>query len=246
MTVDISLEYFIEKEVLRMKDKYYHQAPVLFFFGGVIGGLLLFITHGMIYDGNPRLFWLVTSALILATCSRLGMLVKKLYCVAIKDRLTGLFNRNYFYEMLAYEVKRTRRYQASLSLIMIDVDNFKTVNDTRGHLEGDRVLIELSKILKSHVRATDIICRWGGEEFAIILPETDAGGAYMLSERIRKAIENMNSSNKVTICAGVSEIKDEMNIDRLIASADKALYQAKTRKNSVMMATGLKKDVSFI
>ena len=220
-----------------MKDRYYNNAPLLSSLGGLIGIVMILITYHLVYNRSRWLFWMIIFILMLIACFRLGLLVKKLYFAAIKDPLTGLFNRIYFYEMLAYEVMRARRYQASLSLIMIDVDDFKAVNDTWGHLEGDKVLVELSDILKSHVRAADIICRWGGEEFAIILPETDADGAYKLSERIRKAIESMHSSNKVTICAGVSAIKDEMDIDRLIASADKALYQAKRNKNSVVMAT---------
>lgn len=219
-----------------MKDRYYNHAPLLSSLGGMIEIIMIMIIYYLVYNRNRWLFWMIISILILMACFRLGLLVKKLYSATIKDPLTGLFNRNYFYEMLAYEVRRARRYKASLSLIIIDVDDFKAVNDTWGHLEGDRVLVELSETFKCHVRAADIICRWGGEEFAVILPETDADGAYKLSERIRKAIESMNSNNKVTICTGVSAIKDEMDIDKLIASADKALYQAKRSKNSVMMA----------
>ncbi len=218
-----------------MNDKYYNQAPVLISFGGIVGILIIFAAHDLIYYKNCWLFWLIISILILVACFRLGLLVKKLYFATIKDPLTGLFNRSYFYEMLAYEIKRAKRYKTALSLIIIDVDDFKTVNDTWGHLEGDKVLIELSRIFKSYVRAVDIICRWGGEEFAIVLPETDTDGAYKLSERIRKAIENLNLGYKVTVCAGISTIKDEMDISKFIATADKALYKAKESKNSVMV-----------
>jgi len=217
-----------------MNDKYYNQAPVLISLGGIIGILIIFVTHDLTFYRNRWLFWSIISVLILVACFRIGLLVKKLYFATIKDPLTGLFNRNYFYEMLAYEIERAKRYKTALSLIIIDVDDFKTVDDTWGHLEGDRVLIELSRIFKSYVRAVDIISRWGGEEFAIILPETDTDGAYKLSERIRKAIENLNLGYKVTVCAGVSTIKDEMDINNFIAAADKALYKAKERKNSVM------------
>ena len=217
-----------------MNDKYYNKAPILISSGGIIGILIIFTAHDLIYYRNRWLFWLIISILILVACFRLGLLVKKLYFATIKDPLTDLFNRNYFYEMLEYEIKRAKRYKTALSLIIIDVDDFKTVNDTWGHLEGDRVLIELSRIYKSYARAVDIISRWGGEEFAIILPETDTDGAYKLSERIRKAIENLNLGYKVTVCAGVSTIKDEMDINKFIAAADKALYKAKECKNSVM------------
>ena len=222
-----------------MKHKYYSHAPLLMSFGGIIGVFIIFVIYILVYDRNWWLFWLIIATLIFVACFRLGLSIKKLYFETTLDPLTGLFNRQYFYEKITYEVKRARRYKMDLSLIMIDVDDFKTVNDTWGHLEGDKVLVEISKVFKSHIRSVDVICRWGGEEFAIILPETDTVGAYKLSERIRKTIEKIDFGYgyKVTVCIGGATIKDEMNIKEFIETSDNALYKAKKNfnKNTVVI-----------
>ncbi|NSW91888.1 MAG: GGDEF domain-containing protein [Firmicutes bacterium] len=108
---------------------------------------------------------------------------------AYKDPLTGLYNRRYFYEKLESDLKMLNRSNSNLSLCIIDIDHFKKVNDRYGHLAGDKLLTRVSKILKANSREIDTIARWGGEEFAVILPDTNNNGALKYAERTRKIIE---------------------------------------------------------
>lgn len=118
-------------------------------------------------------------------------LCEKLASLAITDALTGLFNHRYFQEGLNLEIARAKRYNRALSLIMLDIDSFKEYNDTYGHLEGDRVLKEIARIIQENIRQIDIPSRYGGEEFMIILPEADSEEARIVAERIRKEVEGL-------------------------------------------------------
>jgi diguanylate cyclase (GGDEF)-like protein len=122
----------------------------------------------------------------------LGTFVKKLHQGANIDSLTGLYNRRCFYERIKYEMEKMKRTKLPLSLALIDIDSFKSVNDTYGHLEGDKVLVKLAGIFKTQARSGDTIVRWGDEEFAMILPETDRKGALTFAERIRVLVECSN------------------------------------------------------
>ncbi|MDD5060318.1 MAG: diguanylate cyclase [Candidatus Omnitrophica bacterium] len=150
--------------------------------------------------------------------------------LAIKDGLTGLFNRRYFNELINIEIKRLSRSPASLSLLMLDIDNFKNYNDTKGHQAGDELLKGAAKILKSSVRSVDMVCRYGGEEFIIILPQTDKSAAQIIAERVRVQI---GLYLPTTVSIGVSTFPDDSReTEQLIKKADNALYQAKqTGKN---------------
>lgn len=150
--------------------------------------------------------------------------------LAITDRLTGLYNRLKLDEVLNYEIAQTRRYETPLSIIIIDIDHFKSVNDTYGHQTGDMVLKEAAQILRSCSRASDTSGRWGGEEFLIILPNTNLSGALEAAEKIRTAIENHSFSvvGQKTASFGVSEVLANENEDSFIERADQALYRAKT------------------
>lgn len=167
--------------------------------------------------------------------------------LAITDTLTNLFNHRYFQEQLGLEVKRSQRYNRILSLIMLDIDTFKTYNDRYGHLEGDRILREIAGIMKKNVRQMDTVSRYGGEEFMIILPETDLKGARTVAEKIRREVEEMSLVNektnehiKITISAGVAMYEHGLSKDNLIARADQALYQAKAEgKNKVCVFKSL-------
>jgi diguanylate cyclase (GGDEF)-like protein len=163
---------------------------------------------------------------------------------AVTDIKTQLFNHDYFVKRLEEELGRARRYGHDLSLVMLDLDNFKEYNDNFGHLAGDKVLIQVGAILKEVIRDCDIPCRFGGEEFTIILPVTDANGAMRVAERVRESIEkslfNNDSQTSITASIGVSSFNPEkpfganLNMNVLIEVADQALYQAKkTGKNAV-------------
>ena len=158
---------------------------------------------------------------------------------ASHDKLTGLFNRNKFDEIFAKEIKRTKRYKNELSVIIFDIDNFKMVNDTYGHQIGDEVLKEISKIALDNVREQDITTRWGGEEFFILLPQTNLSGAVIVANKIRTSTQNhifTEKSLKITASFGVAQFCIENDDEKtIITRADELLYEAKrTGKNKVM------------
>jgi diguanylate cyclase (GGDEF)-like protein len=160
--------------------------------------------------------------------------------LAITDALTGLYNRGFFDESLEEEVKDSIRNNKSLSLIMMDIDGFKSVNDTLGHTIGDSVLAEISTVIMRNARGSDFPARYGGEEFAVILPNTNIQEAYEVGERIRRMIEEINfvvegkRNTAVTISVGITTLKGtDLAID-FLGRVDKALLAAKARgKNNV-------------
>lgn len=146
------------------------------------------------------------------------------------DKLTGLYNRVMLDEVLENEIHRFKRYGSVFSLILIDIDHFKTVNDNFGHLVGDNVLIELSELLKTHVRDTDTVGRWGGEEFLVICSETDLEGATKLAEHMRKMVKEFQFHivHHKTVSIGVSQVDhNDETISSLLKRADDNLYRAK-------------------
>ncbi|WGQ95807.1 PleD family two-component system response regulator [Rickettsia rickettsii] len=162
--------------------------------------------------------------------------------LAVKDGLTGLFNRRYFDIHLKQIIEKTNKESIKLCLLMCDIDNFKHVNDTYGHQAGDKVLTIVSRILKNTLRVTDLIARFGGEEFTILLTDIDISKAIETAERVRVKIEYMNfhiedqiEPLKTTISIGVTKYKKEESIESFIERADKAMYEAKTTgKNKVV------------
>jgi diguanylate cyclase (GGDEF)-like protein/PAS domain S-box-containing protein len=162
---------------------------------------------------------------------------------AIRDPLTGLFNRRYMEETLPREIHRLQRQEGSLSVIMMDIDHFKNVNDTLGHEAGDAVLVALSNYLIQHVRLEDVPCRYGGEEFLLILPGASLEMGRQRAEQLRAGVEalqvehNAHFIGPVTISIGVASWEQGDNGDSLIDAADKALYQAKAKgRNRVEVA----------
>lgn len=175
----------------------------------------------------------VASELVVAVeNSRLYRLTKRL---AITDELTDLYNYRHLQQRLDDEMGRASRYNKRLSLLMLDLDDFKRINDTHGHIVGDRVLAEVGQLLKSTVREVDVVARYGGEEFTIILPETDASGAFIVAEKIREAISmhrfpdvEGGHSIHLTVSIGLSSYPvHAFDKESLLRSADDAVYHAK-------------------
>ncbi|MCP4163722.1 MAG: GGDEF domain-containing protein [Deltaproteobacteria bacterium] len=174
------------------------------------------------------------------TRKKIFILKKDLEESAIKDPLTQLYNRRYMMEYLIKQVACYKRLKTDVSLLLIDIDFFKKVNDTLGHSVGDSVLTELSQILQKATRDTDLVTRYGGEEFIIILSNTNNDTAFMVAERIRENVEQF-SFNKVpwniTVSIGISGLHNEDSISTLIDSADKNLYIAKEEGRNRIIST---------
>jgi diguanylate cyclase (GGDEF)-like protein len=145
------------------------------------------------------------------------------------DSLTGLHNRRYFHETLAREVDRAQRYQRRLSLVIVDVDSFKEINDRIGHLAGDAVLAEIADRIRQVVRSADIPCRVGGDEFAVIVPEVEVGQAQQLVGRIQRAVSSqpIARAGRVRVSAGVSDFQPNDSPTTLFERGDESLYAAK-------------------
>jgi diguanylate cyclase (GGDEF)-like protein len=162
-----------------------------------------------------------------------ALLYKKVQELAISDTLTGTFTRRYYLERLHEEIERSKKFKYSSSFLMIDIDFFKKYNDQYGHLVGDAVLKEIAGTIKDNIRQVDSVGRFGGEEFLVILTETDKNGARFAAERIRQAIETKrlrvyDEDLKLTVSIGVATFaEDAQDTNALIDKADKALYRAK-------------------
>ncbi|MEH6470229.1 MAG: diguanylate cyclase [Halopseudomonas sp.] len=167
-------------------------------------------------------------------------LEQKLRALSLTDGLTGLYNRRHFDEVIRHEMDRAESPDWALSVLMFDIDHFKKFNDNYGHDQGDRVLQQVAQALQQAVRTVDICCRYGGEEFVVILPSTDVEGATILAERVRASIEAMRVDGlQVTVSVGVSHLihRPEANADELVEAADKAMYGAKQAgRNRVVVA----------
>jgi diguanylate cyclase (GGDEF)-like protein len=160
-------------------------------------------------------------------------MMEKLQKLAITDGLTKLHNSRSFYSQIEVEVDRFNRYKHPLSLLLMDIDHFKHYNDTYGHLEGDKVLVRISQIIRSCLRKLDTAYRYGGEEFTVILPETTCEEAQNVAERIRNAVkaEKFDPETKgdilITISIGVTQYAPEEELSAFIQRADKAMYSSK-------------------
>jgi diguanylate cyclase (GGDEF)-like protein len=166
---------------------------------------------------------------------KIEQLKEELHEQAIHDPLTGLYNRRYLNETLAREITRVERENNSLSVIMSDIDHFKMINDTYGHPVGDKFLVEIASLMKKHARGSDIVCRYGGEEFLLVLPGTTISSAAKRAEEIRQKcteiiIQHKGKDLKVTMSFGMATYPDHgKESEEIIAKADKALYRAKAQ-----------------
>jgi two-component system cell cycle response regulator len=174
-------------------------------------------------------------------------LFEEVKSLAIRDGLTGLYNHRYFWEMLNQQVVQSRRYGWPLSLLFLDIDDFKKVNDTLGHPQGDVVLKTIADYLAGAVRQADLLCRYGGEEFVVLLPQTPADQAFIMAERLREGIAHtpislVDRHITVTLSIGVAGLTPDLDGAALVKVADAALYHAKhngkNRVSSALEAAG--------
>lgn len=180
----------------------------------------------------------------LIDCSQKLLSDEALRLAARTDLLTGLVNRRELDDRFRAEKSLSERHGTSLSIVIVDIDHFKHVNDTYGHLAGDRILINIAYILASSLRTEDVCGRWGGEEFLLLLPHIERDSAAVVAEKLRCAVENTHTEWEgqtidVTISLGVAAFKPGMSQEECVAAADGALYRAKSNgRNRVELAVG--------
>ena len=244
--------------------------PVIFFFGGLRRGLIslaafVLMTSLLLFYPNEQLLLTVYSDefksrllySFISICTlfafyeyarqvsykSLCRLMTELEEQAREDILSGLQNRRGMLEKISYEHKRVKRNNKHMTMMMCDVDNFKQVNDDFGHDTGDYIIKELARIFTDSIRETDVIGRWGGEEFLFMLPETSGQQAYVLAEKLRKMIAatiftHQQQTLKLTVSIGIYEFGQGDTIDQAISSADSYLYQAKNQgRNTTVMTS---------
>lgn len=159
----------------------------------------------------------------------------KLKTMAIRDALTGVHNRNYFNEIISNEIERTRRYGQKFSIVIMDVNNFKQINDTHGHLIGDWILKECASILNRSVRATDILVRFGGDEFLVVTPETDVMECDALISRVNENMAEWNERHSnldytLSVSIGCAMFKEGRDLLEVINEADSRMYRSKSKQ----------------
>ena len=177
--------------------------------------------------------------LVMANFRDIESLNKKLKAQADRDHLTGLLNRRSMDTALSREMERVNRYGSPLSLIMADIDHFKRINDEQGHLAGDQVLCAVAESLSTHSRATDVLCRWGGEEFLIACAETDLEQAHACAEKLRSTVAKdlRAHGQRVTLSFGVACYHQKESVDAFLARVDSALYRAKEEGRNMVVGS---------
>jgi diguanylate cyclase (GGDEF)-like protein len=180
---------------------------------------------------NILICLLISSVVMFITVITINRYQKRLEDMATTDSLTGVYNRQSFEILVEQIIKESKRMKSKVSAMMIDIDYFKIINDTYGHACGDRVLKELVNIIQKNLRESDVICRWGGEEFLVVLNNCNIDDAFEVSEKVRLAVENElfcgEKQITATISIGITEYHDKLIIDEMINNADIALYNAK-------------------
>ncbi len=244
--ISLLTAYELYRLPAKLKDPAVACVTLLFFFEGLFFLARAAVSIKILIDGSatqPSYFIFSISFLQFATfliALNIGFLVMtttrlqaQLRRQAATDALTGVPNRRAFAERAELEFKRSRRSGSPMSIVLIDLDHFKKINDTHGHLGGDAVLKSVSAKLAGSMRCTDLFCRWGGEEFCALLPDTTAEGAQVLLERLRAQVSTLTFEHEghpvaATISVGIAQISLQDNsLDDIISRADQALYSAK-------------------
>lgn len=192
------------------------------------------------YEGETVFFivWSLISVVNTILGFMYGKNVERLHRCAYRDELTKLGNRREFYSTLTEELQRMKKRGGCLSFALVDIDNLKIINDTYGHIAGDNVIKQVSNILKGNIRDNDAAVRWGGDEFAIILPNLDTDNAFKFADRIRSSVEKAEyqfnpSDARTTVSIGIVSVKDDTDPEKIVDLADEALYKSKKTKNMV-------------
>jgi diguanylate cyclase (GGDEF)-like protein len=205
--------------------------------GQAIGLLHIVAEDSRGQSGRPSS--VADEALAVSVAEHMGLaltnlrLLETLRHQSIRDPLTGLFNRRYFEETLEREIRRAERNGLPLSLMMLDIDHFKSFNDTYGHAPGDSLMRDLSELLYRHTRGGDVACRIGGDEFLLLLPETSFKAALRRAEELREAVEGLEVAHTgvpvwITVTVGVATFPDHAgDMSALVSAADDAMYRAK-------------------
>lgn len=254
-TSDINNEFILDPLITKENGSFLC-IPLINENDEVLGVLNLFRTGKNIFRRQDiELFEKIAEQIALALDKTL--LFEHTKELSITDELTGIFNRRYFNQRYDREIQRSKRYQHSLSVLMLDIDHFKRYNDLSGHIKGDEVLKKIATILEANIRKADILARFGGEEFVILLPEISKNQARKVANKLRRIVEDAEFENEqslpggqITVSLGLAVYpEDSKEAPQLIQYADKALYLAKTMgRNCVawhgMKAPGSKKRVS--
>ena len=217
-----------------LKDSWHCLMAAPLIAGGNLVGVLMIVQTNVLHEFTPADLNLFTMfAQQAAMAIRNTQLLEDARRRAETDSLTGLYNHRHFFDLAGHEIKRALRYKHHLTAIMFDIDHFKKVNDTFGHGVGDQVLVSISNLCRQLFRSIDIIGRYGGEEFAVLLPETSLSTARDVAERLRRAVSatvitHHGQHISVTISLGIAALRSDSNtISRLMERADTALYHAK-------------------
>lgn len=206
--------------------------------GGIIGsGIYIAYKYWMPVHSAFSYILLLFTVILIFIGFYSGKLIHKLHGKATRDQLTHLLNRRHFYAKIKKELRILKRTKTSLCLALIDIDDFKNVNDTSGHSAGDEVLREVASILERNTREIDTVIRWGGDEFVIIFPKIDLAGASIIAERLRAEVEKNCKCSETTISVGILLVESEMEVSQIVTLVDKALYRAKNTKNLVVSTT---------
>jgi diguanylate cyclase (GGDEF)-like protein len=181
---------------------------------------------------------------------RITAVERVLFKLSTSDPLTGALNRRQFMALLSREQKRAERYAARYSLLMVDIDHFKKINDTYGHQTGDEAIRRMAEVCQAHLRPTDMLCRYGGEEFLVALTHTDEAGARIAAERIREAVAKVEIAAdgrtvRMTVSIGVTSFVPAVRVEQLIECADQALYAAKTGGRNQVRVGHLDRPAEF-
>lgn len=223
---------------------FYNLVVVPFYFQGRVTGLIVvankpkWLTHE-----DSRLLWVFANHTSIAVANL--RFYQEIQQLAIRDGLTGLYNHRYFRAQIDRAAQHAHRYHSPLSLLLLDIDNFKTYNDSYGHLKGDLILKEIAGLLTAHTRSADLVARYGGEEFVVVLPEIGPEQAHSVADKIRQVVEEHPFAleagelpQTLTVSVGVASSDGTWSADAIIQRADEALYRAKEAgKNRVVGST---------